>query len=387
MEGRQDRDATGGPDPSEPMALRSGLAARRRRPGERWAGTMKTRALVALLVMTALLVPAVAGAASRSITVSTWGGMMTKVQTEAFFKPFTEKTGIEVKVTESSSEITAKIKAQAIQNTPDIDLACGIGAVESLLVSKEGYLLPIDYSKIPNAKNVLPEAKGEFILGAYVLSTNIAYNKQFFPNGGPKNMQEFFDAKKFPGPRGIKGFSAYGTLESALIADGVSRDKLYPLDVERAYRKLSELKPSVSIFYNTGAQQTQSLIDKEAYLGHYYIGRALAAKDAGIPLALEFQDGYLNIDYWVVPKTVRDKAAVHEFLNFVLEPEREAIFSKAMKYGPVNRNTINAIPAELQLLMNTHPENLKKQFWLNDEYWSGRYKQLNEQYMQWVSRK
>jgi putative spermidine/putrescine transport system substrate-binding protein len=348
---------------------------------------MKMRAWAALLVMTALVVPAIAGAASRSITVSTWGGMMTKVQTEAFFNPFTEKTGIEVKVTEAGSEQTAKIKAQVIQNTPDIDLVCGMSAVESLLVSKEGYLLPIDYSKIPNAKYAVAEAKKEFILGAYVLSTVIAYNKQFFPSGGPKNMREFFDIKKFPGPRGMKGFSAYGMLEAALMADGVAFDKIYPLDIARAYRKLNEVKPAVSVFYNTGAQQTQSLVDKEVYLGHYYVGRALAAKDAGVPVEIEFQDGYLNVDYWVIPKNVRDKDAVHQLLNFVLEPEREAIFSKAMKYGPINLNTIGLLPPEMQRLMPTYPDNLKKQIWLNDEYWSNRYKELSEQYVQWVSKK
>ncbi len=312
---------------------------------------------------------------------------MTQTQTDAFFKPFTEKTGIEVKVTEAGSEQTAKIKAQVMQNTPDIDLVCGMSAVESLLLSKDGYLLPIDYAKIPNAKYAVAEAKKEFIIGAYVLSTVIAYNKQFFPAGGPKSMREFFDAKKFPGPRGIKGFSAYGMLEAALMADGVSFDKIYPLDLPRAYKKLDEIKPSVSVFYKTGAQQTQSLVDKEVYLGHYYVGRALAAKDKGVPVEIEFQDGYLNIDYWAIPKNVGDKNAVHQFLNFVLEPEREAIFSKTMKYGPINPNAIKFMPPEIQPLMPTHPDNVKRQIWLDDEYWSTRYKQLGEQYMQWVSKK
>jgi len=348
---------------------------------------MKKCAVCALLLAAVLVLPSAATAAARSITISTWGGLMTETQVEAFFKPFTARTGIEIKVAESSSEITAKIKAQALQNTPDIDLACGIGAVESLLVSKEGYLLPIDYSKIPNAKYILPEAKGEFILGAYVLSTNIAYNKQFFPKGGPKNLRDLFDAEKFPGPRGLKGFSAFGTLEAALVADGVPSAKLYPLDVDRAYRKLGQLKPSISVFYKTGAQQTQSLIDREVYAGYYYIGRALAARDKGLPIEVEFQDGDLNIDYWVIPKTARDRDAVHQFLNFALEPEREAIFSKVMKYGPINPNTIGRLPADMQLLMNTHPENLKKQRWLDNEFWANRYKALNEQYMQWVSRR
>jgi len=36
-----------------------------------------------------------------------------------------------------------------------------------------------------------------------------------------------------------------GSLEPALMADGVPRNKLYPLDVDRALKKLSELKPHI----------------------------------------------------------------------------------------------------------------------------------------------
>jgi putative spermidine/putrescine transport system substrate-binding protein len=344
-------------------------------------------ALVALLMLALVMLPGITSAGARSITVSTWGGLMTKAQTEAFFKPFTAQTGIEIKVTESSSEQTAKIKAQVMQNTPDIDLACGVGYVESLLISNDGYLLPIDYSKIPNAAMILPEAKGKFILGAYVLSTNVVYNKQFFPNGGPKNLRDFFDVQKFPGPRGLKGYSAFGTLEAALIADGVPFNALYPLDVDRAYKKLTQLKPFISVFYNTGAQQVQSLIDREVNAGYYYAGRALAARDAGQPIELEFQDGYLNLDYWMIPKNTRDKDAVFAFLNFVLDPEREAASTKILRYAPINPKTIPLLPPELARVMATHPDNLKKQYWANDDYWATRYKALNEQYVRWVAGK
>jgi len=353
--------------------------------GERQVKAMTVRSMGALLMLWLLMLPGIARPATRSITISTWGGLMTKAQEEAFFKPFTAKTGIEIKVTESSSEQTAKIKAQVMQNTPDVDLACGVGGVESLLISRDGYLLPIDYSKIPNSKDILPEAKGEFIIGAYVLSTNVVYNKQFFPNGGPKNLRDFFDVQKFPGPRGLKGYSAYGTLEAALIADGVPGNALYPLDIDRAYRKLNQLKPSISVFYNTGAQQVQSLIDREVYAGYYYAGRALAARDAGQPVEVEFQDGYLNIDYWMIPKNTRDKDAVFMFLNFILDPEREAASTKILRYAPINPKTIPLLPPELQRVMATYPDNLKKQRWLNDAYWADRYKTLNEQYVRWVS--
>ena len=51
----------------------------------------------------------------------------------------------------------------------------------------------------------------------------------------------FWDAKSFPGQRSVRKHPIYA-LEMALIADGVPMDKLYPLDVDRAFKKLEQLK-------------------------------------------------------------------------------------------------------------------------------------------------
>ena len=48
--------------------------------------------------------------------------------------------------------------------------------------------------------------------------------------------------KKFPGRRALRNHPI-ATLEAALMADGVAPDKLYPLDVDRAFKKLEEIKP------------------------------------------------------------------------------------------------------------------------------------------------
>ena len=53
---------------------------------------------------------------------------------------------------------------------------------------------------------------------------------------------DYWDAKKFPGPRGMYNAPTY-ILEFALIADGVPKDKLYPLDVPRAFKSLDRIKP------------------------------------------------------------------------------------------------------------------------------------------------
>ncbi|NJL18453.1 MAG: ATP-binding protein [Nitrospira sp.] len=57
--------------------------------------------------------------------------------------------------------------------------------------------------------------------------------------------------KSFPGQRSVRKHPIYA-LEMALIADGVPMDKLYPIDVDRAFKKLEELKPHVLVVDEVG---------------------------------------------------------------------------------------------------------------------------------------
>ena len=53
---------------------------------------------------------------------------------------------------------------------------------------------------------------------------------------------DLFDTAKIPGKRTFYKWSAPGVLEIALLADGVAPDKLYPLDLDRAFKKLDTIK-------------------------------------------------------------------------------------------------------------------------------------------------
>ncbi len=51
-------------------------------------------------------------------------------------------------------------------------------------------------------------------------------------------------------------------MEIALLADGVAPDKLYPIDADRAFKKLDTIKKQ-SIFWTTNSQSQQLLVDGE----------------------------------------------------------------------------------------------------------------------------
>ncbi|WP_163473705.1 extracellular solute-binding protein, partial [Klebsiella michiganensis] len=74
-----------------------------------------------------------------------------------------------------------------------------------------------------------------------------------------------FDLRKFPGKRTL-GDNVVATIEAALMADGVAPEQLYPLDVERALRKLDTIKAQ-TIFWSTNSQSQQLFVDGEVNLG------------------------------------------------------------------------------------------------------------------------
>ncbi len=72
----------------------------------------------------------------------------------------------------------------------------------------------------------------------------LTWSKKAFPNGGPQSWTDFFDTAKFPGPRSLPdtGDREWWVPLAALLADGVAPDKAFPMDIDRAYKKLDALK-------------------------------------------------------------------------------------------------------------------------------------------------
>ena len=53
------------------------------------------------------------------------------------------------------------------------------------------------------------------------------------------------------------------TLQFALVADGVPLDKVFPIDVDRAFKKLEQIKPHIKVWWTQGNQSQQLMRDGE----------------------------------------------------------------------------------------------------------------------------
>ena len=134
-------------------------------------------------------------------------------------------------------------------------------------------------------------------------------------------------------------------LEFALIADGVPMDKVYPIDIDRAFKSLSRIKPHIKKFWDTGGLSAQMLADKEIVLGSIWNGRLQAIADKGAPVAIEWNQHMLSIQGYGIFKDAKNKKEAQLFVDYAMNPKALVGLGKELNYGPTNRKSFSMLEA------------------------------------------
>src|SRR5215472_6556136 len=175
-------------------------------------------------------------AQGHPVTTIGWGGAWQDACYKAYFDPFTKKTGIPVKYVAPYD--FAKVRAMHQAGRMELD-AIEPGGLDTPRAIKLGMCQPLNWKVIDKSALTPNQLKyGDMGVGSITLSTVLAYNKKKWPGAEhPKSWADFWDVKKYPGPRALQR-RVYPNLEYAIMADGVPADtkKVYPLDVERAFK-------------------------------------------------------------------------------------------------------------------------------------------------------
>jgi putative spermidine/putrescine transport system substrate-binding protein len=317
--------------------------------------------------------PTPAGAGGSVVFVS-WGGSYQEAETNAWLKSFAKDTGIEV--LQDSPPDYSKIKAmvEAGQVTWDVvDVEGEFG------LAKDGPILePIDYSVVPKAgvEGGATTYRVEFMTYSSVLGFNTAK----LGNKTPAGWSDFFDLTNFPGKRGVPTDAHDGLFEACLLADGVTPDQIYPIDVDRALAKLSAIKGQL-VFTTSSAMKQDLLSTGETAMGFIGNGRAYAAKDSGQPVDVQW-NGHIDFgDYLVVPKGSPHKAAAMQLIAYIVAPEHNGALSEYISYSPANTNATLPAAAKPEELTSNYLNLSHVSF--SDEWWATNYQAVNDKYQAW----
>src|SRR5436853_4277086 len=156
------------------------------------------------------------------IVVNHSGGSMGTAMRKAFFTGFEKKYGI--RVIETSPADFGKLRAMVESGNVEWDVT-EIGGQDAIRATQMKLVEKID-DKIVDRSKYPEKARSPYVFASSVYTTIIGYRTDVFKDGShPKSWAQWWDTKKFPGARSMRNHPT-DNLEFALLADGVSKDKL-----------------------------------------------------------------------------------------------------------------------------------------------------------------
>ena len=323
--------------------------------------------------------------AAKTLTMVDWGGETQRVAMESFYKPWAEEAGVTMKEDQPTdyAKLDAMVKAGkvtwgTVEVEPNFtDSACANGTIEKLSDKVK---------EAAESNGVDPAYMSDCGIPILMYGFTIGYNTDKFPDAHPTTWAEFFDTEKFPGKRGFWKYATGGIFEAALLADGVAPGDLYPLDLDRAFKKLDTIKEDI-VWYDTGDQQTQLVASGEAPLVQAWNGRIFKAQSQGEPVANEYGEALGTYEQIVIPKGYANKDLAEDWMVWVLSnPEAQAEYSRQTGYGPVTPAGLEALSQdEQQELVNSEANLAKQSATIDYSYWAENYADVTEKLNVWMA--
>jgi putative spermidine/putrescine transport system substrate-binding protein len=338
---------------------------------------------------------------AESLTMVSWGGSYSRACEKAYYRPFTEETGIQVREEDYNGGL-AQIRAQVetgnvYWDVVDMDMADAVRACdEGLLETIDPGALAPGADGAPAEEDFFPGSLTECGVGTLFYSTIYAYNLEQFPGAKPSTIGDFFDLKKFPGRRGMRR-TPQVNLEFALMADGVPVDQVYAvLDTEeglaRAFRKLDSIKDHI-VWWEAGAQPPQMLADGEVAMTTAYNGRIFNAQVLeNQPFAIVWDGQLLDMGQLVIVAGSPNLEAARKFLSFATTVRSMVAVGRYISYSPARQSGTALISTHLETgvdmkpHMPTTPESVSSGLQYDWEWWSDHIDEMNLRFIAWLLR-
>ncbi|WP_405718753.1 ABC transporter substrate-binding protein [Streptomyces sp. NBC_01537] len=320
---------------------------------------------------------------TKTIVVRNSGGTYGDANQKAIYEPFTKETGIAVKVVNIEY---AQMLAQIKQGRPQFDVIDDSMA-DFVLFAQKSATEKLDYDRLKNFKNagISDALVTSHALGKNYWASVMAYRTDAFGGKKPTSWADFWDTKTFPGSRSLQSQDAdLPELEFALLADGVAPEDLYPLDVDRAFKALDEIKGSVKKFWDTGALPGVLLSRKEVVASSVWHGRLDDLIKQGTPLAYQWNGARRQSNGWGIPKGTDNLDAAYKLIDFSLRPEVQAHFAEIYPMGPVVPAAYKKLSTATAGNLASSPAHLKSGFDLDVEWWIKNQDAVLKRWQEWT---
>ena len=316
----------------------------------------------------------------QKLTIVDWDANSVSYRQAAIYDAFEKKYNVKIEI--ETPPDYGKLQAMVDSGNVTWDVV-NVDSFYGKLAGQQGLFEPLDYNMISKDGYNDQTATANFIASdsfATVLSWN---SEKIDAANAPKTWADFWDLKKFPGGRSAYKFPA-PTLEMALLADGVTLDKLYPLDVDRAFKKLDEIKSDFKTWWTSGAQVPELLTNGTAAIATGYDGALTDQKRKGTPIEFTYENAFRSYLGWVIPKGTKNKELAMKFIAFATSLDVQVDYGKNADYAPANQMAIDKLSDADKKRLGVTPELQKQQIAADDSYWIANFDKVQVRFEQWL---
>jgi putative spermidine/putrescine transport system substrate-binding protein len=321
---------------------------------------------------------------ANDITVISFGRADQAALTKAYYRPFRDATGIDVKSLSYDGQ-TTELEQMAKTGNAIWDVI----QVESRTLElgcRDGLFEKLDFGKIGNKADFIPGAVSDCGVGIFAWSMALAYDADKV-KGAPKSWADFWDLKKYPGKRGLRRSAKY-TLEIALLADGVAPADVYKVlatrqGVDRAFKSLDRIKQDV-VWWQAAADPALYLTDGFFVMTSAYTLWIDREQQRKKNFKIAWDGNLYDVDSWAIPKNTPKASDAYQFIAFASKPENQKMLSEQLAYGPTNAKALPLLDAELAGALPSADANLKGALKVDTAFWIRNGEALEKRFDGWA---
>ena len=271
--------------------------------------------------------------AQEKLVVSVWGGSWRDMVANLIAKKFTAETGASVEFI-TGGTIDRLNKEKLAKGNPESDITFTTSHV-GWLYANDGLYETLDLSKVPNAKNLVDQAKiSPFHIGTWAYVYTIGYRPDLLKGMKFESWADLWKPE-------VKGKLAAPDFDpSHLIVVAAMLSGGDAATWQKGQAKLKELKPNFKAFYTNDANSQQLIANGETPVqvilsmnAHYMAGEGVP-----VQLAIPKEGAVLGVDTVAIMKGSKKAELAYKFINIALDPQVQAEVAKFKKGSPVVRD-------------------------------------------------
>jgi len=329
-------------------------------------------------------------AMADTVRVANYGGSFGDAMNKICLEPFNNSGSGHTAEQVVTDNMLAQLKIQ--QDTKNVvwDIAPGAEGEAYITAKTNGWLETFDWAALDPDGKLPAVAKPDHGIASSAYSSTLGIRTDKLPQGKEmKSWADFWNVAEFPGPRSLRN-SPVENLEFALMADGVPAKEVYGVlrsegGVDRAFKKLGEIKPSIVQWWTSAQQPVQGLASGELSFATSFNGRIANLKKDNVPVKIMWDGASLNTSPITIPAGAPNKEGALALIKFCyLDPARMVELSRATGTGSLLPEVVKQFSAEEQADMPTAEQNLAVQLVIDPQFWYENRAKIQKRWEEWM---